>query len=234
VLISVQALRVSYGDTEVLHGIDLQVEEGQFVSIVGKSGCGKSTLLLALAGFIPREGEITFPGEFGMVFQNYAVFPWMTVRDNIAFGLGGRGAAERNTIVDQHLSLVGLESHASKYPSQLSGGQAQRVALARALAADPKVVLMDEPFGALDNFTRNQMQQWLAELWQNEHKTVLLVTHNIEEAVFLSDRLILMEKGRIEGDVAVDLKRPRAADLKFSAGFVDLRRSILERLGQSV
>ncbi|SRR5712664_1985135 len=233
-LIQVQGLRVSYGNTEVLHGIDLEIQEGQFVSIVGKSGCGKSTLLLALASFVPHDGAVEFPADFGMVFQNYAVFPWMTVRDNIAFGLSKLPAVERATVVDKHLVLVGLESHANKYPSQLSGGQAQRVALARALAANPKVILMDEPFGALDNFTRSQMQQWLAGVWQNDHKTVVLVTHNIEEAIFLSDRIILMDKGEIEGDVEVDLQRPRASELKFSTGFVDLRRSILERFGQGV
>jgi len=140
---------------------------------------------------------------------------------------------ERAEIVAKHLSLVGLESHATKFPSQLSGGQAQRVALARALAVGPRVIMMDEPFGALDMFTRNQMQQWLEELWEREHKTVLFVSHNIEEAIFLSDRIILMDRGRIEGEIRVTLRRPRAADLKFSMEFVELRRSILERIGQS-
>jgi NitT/TauT family transport system ATP-binding protein len=230
-LIRVRDLRVSYGSVEVLHGINLEVGAGEFVSIVGKSGCGKSTLLLALAGFVECQGDVHFPGEFGIVFQNYAVFPWMTVRDNIAFGLWTRPAADREAIVDRHLSLVGLQAHADKYPSLLSGGQAQRVALARALAADPAVVLMDEPFGALDTFTRNQMQQWLAMLWQGGSKTGLFVTHNIEEAIFLSDRIILMDQGRILTEVGVEVERPRDSELKYSGQFVELRRSILERLG---
>ncbi len=232
-LVEARQLRVRYDDTEVLHGIDLDVREGEFVSIVGRSGCSQSTLLLALAGFIASQGRVRFPREFGVVFQHYAVFPWMTVRDNISFGLQHMPAAQRGAVVDEHLALVGLSSHAAHYPSQLSGGQAQRVALARALAPDPKVILLDEPFGALDTFTRSVMQQWLSDLWLRARRTVLFVSHNIEEAIFLSDRTILMDEGQITGSIAIDFERPRPSALAYSAEFVALRREIVERVGQS-
>lgn len=229
-LIAVRDLRVRYDDTEVLHGVDLDVREGEFVSIVGRSGCGKSTLMLAIAGFIARQGVVRFPHEFGVVFQHYAVFPWMTVRDNVAFGLGHLPRERRDAVVDEHLGLVGLREHARKYPSQLSGGQAQRVALARALAPDPKVILLDEPFGALDTFTRNVMQQWLSDLWLRRQRTALFVSHNIEEALFLSDRVLLMEAGRIACDLRLEFARPRGTDLAYSPEFVALRRSISEHI----
>jgi NitT/TauT family transport system ATP-binding protein len=228
-------------EVHALGPLDLSLRTGEFFGVVGPSGCGKSTLLEIMAGLSrPTKGEVRFDGVpvggevpegIGVIFQDDASFPWLTVRDNIAFGLWTRPAADREAIVDRHLSLVGLQAHADKYPSLLSGGQAQRVALARALAADPAVVLMDEPFGALDTFTRNQMQQWLAMLWQGGSKTGLFVTHNIEEAIFLSDRIILMDQGRILTEVGVEVERPRDSELKYSGQFVELRRSILERLG---
>ena len=167
-IIEVRDLCVSYGDHAVLDAVNLKVRNGEFVSIVGQSGCGKSTLLLALAGFIAYQGQVTVPEHIGMVFQNYAVFPWLTVRGNIAFGLHELGALERENVIAHHLRLVGLEDHAHKYPAQLSGGQTQRVALARALAPRPKVVFMDEPFGALDMFTRERMQEWLEDVRARE------------------------------------------------------------------
>jgi NitT/TauT family transport system ATP-binding protein len=228
--ISVCGLRVKYGELEVLHGIDFHVKPGEFVSIVGKSGCGKSTLLHALAGFIAKEGSIQIPSDLGVVFQNYAVFPWLTVKGNIAFGVGSTDSKQRREIVSHHLDMVGLAADANKYPFQLSGGQAQRVALARALAANPAVILMDEPFGALDMFTREKMQRWLLDIWEGNHKTVLFVTHNIEEALFLSDRLIVFGQGEILADFQMPFGRPRNEDIKFAAPFIELKRQILAKM----
>jgi ABC-type nitrate/sulfonate/bicarbonate transport system ATPase subunit len=230
--IDVRDLRVAYDGHEVLHGIDLSIGEGEFVSIVGRSGCGKSTLLLALAGFIARQGDVRFPPDFGIVLQNYAVFPWMTVRDNVGFGLGAVPSRQRREVVDRYLALVGLGGLSDRYPSQLSGGQIQRVALARALAPEPKVILLDEPFGALDTFTRAVMQQWLADLWQRSPRTALFVSHNIEEALVLSDRIVLMDGGTIAGQLSVDFARPRSADIAYTPAFVELRRAIVDRIGR--
>lgn len=230
VVIEIDDLRVDYDGVEILHGINCSVQRGEFVSIVGKSGCGKSTLLLALAGFIPSEGRVTRPAEIGMVFQSYAVFPWLTVRGNIAFGVRETDRAERERVIAKHLKLVDLEHHASKYPSQLSGGQTQRVALARAMAPNPSVILMDEPFGALDAFTRDRMQEWLQDVWERDHKTVLFVTHNIEEAIFLSDRIVTMGDGQVLDDLPVRLRRPRPPEVKFDHEFVELKRQIVQRM----
>lgn len=226
--IQVRGLRVRYDGNEILHGIDLNVERGEFVAIVGQSGSGKSTLLHALAGFIDSEGEVRMPKEIGMVFQNYAVYPWLTVRGNIAFGLHGINRQKQEEIIAAHLNLVGLDEQADKYPAQLSGGQTQRVALARALAPNPEVIFMDEPFGALDMYTREKMQAWLLEVWEKDHKTVLFVTHNIEEAIFLSDRVIVIGDGEILGKFPSPFERPRTEPLKFTPTFVELKRQILE------
>lgn len=230
--IQVRRLRVSYDKQEILHGVEFDVNQGEFVAIVGKSGCGKSTLLNAIAGFIDREGEVQIPALFGVVFQNYAVFPWLTVRGNIGFGLSRLNHHERDTVVSGLLELTGLSKDASKYPGQLSGGQAQRVALARAVAPDPEVLLMDEPFGALDMYTREKMQNWLRDIWEGRRVTVLFVTHNIEEAVFLADRVIVFGPGTILAEVKVNFSRPRSDNLKFTPEFVDLKRSILETMEQ--
>ena len=225
--IQVRGLRVSYGKNEVLYGVNFSIERGEFVSLVGVSGCGKSTLLYALSGFIEKQGEVNMPGSVGMVFQNYAVFPWLTVKGNIAAGLRGVGRQKREELVVKHLKMVGLLEEAHKYPTQLSGGQAQRVALARALACNPEVILMDEPFGALDMYTREKMQTWLLDVWERDHKTVLFVTHNIEEAIFLSDRVIVMGGGNIIREFSIPFVRPRAEQIKFTPSFVELKRKIL-------
>jgi len=225
--ISVSGLRIGYDGQEVVHGISFAVRHGEFVSIVGQSGCGKSSLLHALAGFIDKSGDVQVPSDIGMVFQNYAVFPWLTVRGNIAFGLRNCQAESRKDIVLRHLEMIGLERAASKYPFQLSGGQVQRVALARALAPDPDAIFMDEPFGALDMFTRERMQKWLLGVWEKESKTVLFVTHNIEEAIFLSDRVIVLGDGIILGEFPIHLERPRAEQVKFEREFTELKREIL-------
>jgi ABC-type nitrate/sulfonate/bicarbonate transport system ATPase subunit len=228
--ITVRGLRAKYGDVEVLHGIDFEVSERQFVSIVGKSGCGKSTLLHALAGFIEKDGDVRMPADIGVVFQNYAIFPWLTVKGNIGFGIPSVDSASKKEILASHLEMVGLSAEGHKYPFQLSGGQAQRVALARVLAANPSVILMDEPFGALDMFTRERMQTWLLKIWNASHKTVLFVTHNIEEALFLSDRVLVLGGGNVLVDLNVPFERPRLEALKFTPAFVELKKQILDKM----
>ncbi|HXJ96378.1 MAG TPA: ABC transporter ATP-binding protein [Terriglobia bacterium] len=228
--IQVEGLRVRYGEKEVIHDLSFSADRGEFVAIVGKSGSGKSTLLHALAGFIESQGKILMPGDVGMVFQNYAVFPWLTVRGNLAFGLHGSNAHQRDEIVARLLEMTGLAEEAKKYPAQISGGQAQRVALGRALATDPEVILMDEPFGALDMYTREKMQSWLLDIWEKEHKTVLFVTHNIEEALFLSDRVLVFGQGKILREYPVSLPRPRVESLKFEGNFIELKRQIVETM----
>jgi ABC-type nitrate/sulfonate/bicarbonate transport system ATPase subunit len=224
--LSVRDLCVRYGEQRVLQNVSFSVERGEFVSIVGKSGCGKSTLLNALAGFIKSEGEVQIPADVGVVFQNYAAFPWLTVRENISFGLHQITGQQREALIASHLEMTGLTREANKYPAQLSGGEVQRVAFARALAANPEVLLMDEPFGALDLFTREKMQTWLLGIWEGNQKTVLFVTHDIEEAIFLSDRLLILGGSRVRGEVPVPFERPRNDGIRFTAATAELKRRI--------
>src|SRR4249919_394804 len=207
---------------EALRGAHLRVKKGEFVCLIGASGCGKSTLLRIVAGFeAPTRGKalmwsmpITGPGpERGMVFQDYGLFPWLTVRGNIGFGPAARGrpAAEVRDTVERFITLGGLQRFADAYPHQLSGGMKQRVAIARVLANDAEIVLMDEPFGALDAMTRERLQDERLEIWQRTGLTVLFVTHSIEEAIFLADRVVVMSPGpgRIDNEYLIDLPRPR-------------------------
>ncbi|BAT59123.1 aliphatic sulfonates import ATP-binding protein SsuB [Variibacter gotjawalensis] len=217
-----KSFTVNGGKIEALRGANLEVERGEFVCLIGASGCGKSTLLRIVAGFEEAtSGEALMWGmpiqgpspSRGMVFQDYGLFPWLTVRGNIGFGPASRGRAksEVKQTVDHYIELVGLQKFADVYPHQLSGGMKQRVAIARVLANDAEVVLMDEPFGALDAMTRERLQDELLELWERTKLTVLFVTHSIEEAIFLSNRCIVMSPGpgRIDSDIAIDLPRPR-------------------------
>ena len=214
------------GGAEVvaLKGIDLDVPQGQFLCLLGPSGCGKSTLLNAVAGFsLPTTGEILVEGtavsapgsDRGMVFQEYALFPWMTVEANIAFGLEikGRSKGEIREIVDGLLKMLHLEEFRSRFPKDLSGGMRQRVAIARVLALDSPILLMDEPFGALDALTRRTLQDELLRIWTELRKTILFVTHSLEESIYLADRIVLMtyRPGTLKRDVTVDLPRPRDA-----------------------
>jgi len=223
-----------------LERITLDVADQEFAVIVGPSGCGKSSLLRLVAGLIePSEGAITLDGtpvtgpgrDRGMVFQSYTLFPWLTVAENVAFGLkiAGMPAAERARIVRHFISEVGLDGFEAAYPKQLSGGMMQRVALARALANDPAILLMDEPFGALDSQTRSLMQELLLELWQHAHKTVLFITHDIDEAILLGDRVHVMtaRPGRIKERVEIDIARPRSVDTLTSPAFMALKRRIM-------
>lgn len=205
----------------VLQGVHLQAAQGEFVSLLGHSGCGKSTLLNLIAGYIkPDQGRILLDGkrvdgpgaDRGVVFQDYALFPWYTVQENVAFGPQVRSvpAVSARAIAQRYISLVGLDGFEHVYPDALSGGMKQRVGIARALANEPAVLLMDEPFGALDALTRETMRQELLRIWLQVQPTVVFVTHSIPEAVALSDRIAVMNlRGTLEGIVAVDLPRPR-------------------------
>ena len=222
-----------------LDQVSFEVPDQQFAVLVGPSGCGKSSLLYLTAGLNePTEGEIYVGGQQvqgpgadrGMVFQSYTLFPWLTVRQNVEFGLKRRGmaAAQRKEIVDYYVNEVGLSGFADNYAKQLSGGMMQRVAIARALANDPQILLMDEPFGALDSQTRLQMQQLLLRVWGNSKKTVLFVTHDIDEAILLGDRVYVMgaRPGRIKQILDVPIERPRTLDMVMERSFIDMKRKI--------
>ncbi|MES2889732.1 MAG: ABC transporter ATP-binding protein [Pseudomonadota bacterium] len=209
-------------DVVALKGIQLNIQPGEFVCLLGPSGCGKSTLLNAIAGFaLPSSGQIrvgpnlvTGPGpDRGMVFQEYALFPWMTVAKNIAFGLEikGQPQAEIDSTVERLLKVLKLSDFRNRFPKDLSGGMRQRVAIARVLALDSPVMLMDEPFGALDALTRRSLQDELLRIWGELRKTIVFVTHSIEESVYLADRIVVMtyRPGTVKRDVLVDLPRPR-------------------------
>ena len=229
--------------TQALQPITLDVADNDFITILGPSGCGKSTLLRIVAGLdratagrVLLDGtEVKEPGpDRGMVFQSYTLFPWLTVTDNIAFGLRERGLpeAERNRIAHEWCTRVGLEGFERHYPRQLSGGMQQRTAIARVLANDPKIMLLDEPFGALDNQTRALMQETLLDIWQRDTKTVLFVTHDIEESIFLASRVVVMSArpGRIKADVRVDLPYPRHYTVKTAPEFSALKARLTEEI----
>jgi NitT/TauT family transport system ATP-binding protein len=220
--------------------VSLDVPAGEFVSVVGPSGCGKSTILNMVAGFIPpSSGEIrvgdravTGPGpDRGVVFQSFALFPWKTVLENVAFGPKMRGIpkAERERIAREFLELAGLGAAAGRYPNELSGGMQQRVGVARALANEPDVLLMDEPFASVDAQTRMTLQEELTRIWQERRPTVLFITHDVPEAVFLGNRVVVLSKGRVLEDVEVPLPRPRRWDaLVESDAFKSLSNKVLQ------
>ncbi|WLS11448.1 ABC transporter ATP-binding protein (plasmid) [Shinella sumterensis] len=229
-------------DLQVLDNVSIVIEPGEFVALLGPSGCGKSTLLRLAAGLeTPTTGRVLEDGrpiiapdpDRILVFQDATLFPWRTVRDNVAIGLEARGLIrEQEYRIDEVLKLVKLEGFADVYPHQLSGGMAQRAALARALVNDPKLLLLDEPFGKLDSLTRLRMQNELLELWKSAGFTALLVTHDVEEALLLADRVIVLSDrpASIVAEVRVDRPHPRRRD---DAGLVALRRELLEKLGIS-
>ena len=233
------------GETRVLalRGVDLDAPSGEMTLLVGPSGCGKTTLLNIIAGFLaPTAGEIRIAGKAitghgmdrGIVFQDFAqLFPWRTALGNVTFGLEmkGVGKAEREDIARQQLKLVKLEKFVQAYPHHLSGGMQQRVAIARALAYNPAVLLMDEPFAALDALTRDDMQRLLADVWRETRKTVIYVTHNVAEAVYLADRVVVMSPhpGTVKTEVPIRLARPRDP---LSVDFLDYQKELLRHLGQ--
>ncbi len=215
-----KTFNVNGSSVTALQDISLSVRQGEFISIIGSSGCGKSTLLRIIAGLETSyngiaefEGKpISGPGlERGVVFQEHRLFPWLTVRENVAFGLGAKTSEAGWQSVDEHIELVGLNGFEHAYPHQLSGGMAQRASIARALANRPQALLLDEPFGALDALTKIQMQQEVLRIWETEKATMIMVTHDIDEAVFLGDRVVIMSNrpGTIKKIIPVDLPRPR-------------------------
>jgi sulfonate transport system ATP-binding protein len=228
--IRVNALERRFGPRAVLRGLDMTVTPGEFVVVVGQSGCGKSTLLRCIAGLDDGfTGALTVEGAIGVGFQDARLLPWARVWENVVFGVPG-SRAQRRALADQALLEVGLTARADAWPLTLSGGEAQRVALARALTRDPAVLLLDEPFGALDALTRLRMQALVHRLWRDRGFTVVLVTHDVEEAVLLADRVIVLDNGAVADHFSVDLPRPRA---RRDPRFESLRVRILDDLGVS-
>ena len=235
------------GQIEALRPVDLAVARNDFITILGPSGCGKSTLLRIVAGLdTPSTGRVLLDGQpiarpgpdRGMVFQSYTLFPWLTVMDNICFGLREKGLAlaaqhARAALFIDRVGLNGFEHH---YPKQLSGGMQQRTALARALANDPQILLLDEPFGALDNQTRVLMQELLLGIWEADRKTVLFVTHDIDEAIFMANRVVVFtaRPGRIKTELAIDLPHPRHYTVKTTARFAEYKGELTEAIRSEV
>ncbi|HWO40184.1 MAG TPA: ABC transporter ATP-binding protein [Candidatus Eisenbacteria bacterium] len=236
---------VDEGDHGVLalKDINFTVEENQFITVIGPSGCGKTTLLRILAGLIPYDdGEVTIDGHLvtgpgpdrAVVFQNFALMPWADVLANVAFGLEVRGApkSECQAKAKELIKLVGLEGFEHRLPKELSGGMQQRVGLARALAVNPRILLMDEPFGSLDEQTRRLLQEELLRIWEHERKTVVFITHSMEEAVMLGDRVMLMtpRPGRVKEMIDIPLRRPRWRELEKSAAFIEIKEYLWDNL----
>ena len=237
----------SQAETLALQATDLRVDENDFVTILGPSGCGKSTLLRIVAGLdVPTSGEVQLDGrrikgpgaDRGMVFQSYTLFPWLTVLDNVCFGLRERGLprADQLEVAQGYVGKVGLQGFERHFPKQLSGGMQQRTAIARALANGPRILLMDEPFGALDHQTRELMQELLLGIWEAEKKTVLFVTHDIDEAVFMGSRVVVMSArpGRIKVDRPVPLAHPRHYSVKTTPAFAELKAALTEQVRTEV
>jgi NitT/TauT family transport system ATP-binding protein len=230
------------GVTNALNHVELDIPSGEFVVLIGPSGCGKSTLLNALAGLLlPTEGTIISAGEpvdgpdprRGVVFQQDTTFPWMRVADNVGYGLRARGvpAAERKVVVEEYLQAVGLSDQRHAWPKELSGGMRKRVAIATAFAADPTLLLMDEPFGSLDFVTRTRLHGLLLQLWQRTGKTIVFVTHDVDEALALADRIVVLSQGAVVDDIDVPFARPRTDELRRDSAAIDLRRHLLDCLG---
>jgi ABC-type nitrate/sulfonate/bicarbonate transport system ATPase subunit len=230
--------------TQALEGLGLAVKDNEFVALLGPVGCGKTTLLRIFAGFLhPTKGSVRCGGssidgpgwQRGYVLQEQAIFPWMTVRENVEFGLLAKGLepSARRAVSDELIGLIGLSAFEAAYPKELSAGMSKMVEVARVLATDPSILLLDEPFGALDAQTRARMQDALARLWEQRRKTVLFVTHDAEEALYLADRIVVLSQrpGRVKADFAVDIPRPRSFETRFSAGFVALKRQVWEATG---
>jgi sulfonate transport system ATP-binding protein len=235
--LTIRALQKSFGDNQVLRGIDLQIPAGQFVAIVGRSGCGKSTLLRMIAGLERIDaGTISFgeqarPEDVRVMFQEPRLLPWARVLSNVEVGLGrDRASSDAQVRAEKALNEVGLGDKRDQWPAVLSGGQKQRVALARALVSNPRILAFDEPLGALDALTRISMQKLLERVWRDQAFTAILVTHDVSEAVALADRVLVLEQGRIAHDIKVDIPRPRR---RGSADLAALEGSILRELLQS-
>ncbi|QTD94930.1 ABC transporter ATP-binding protein [Burkholderia anthina] len=238
-VIELHGVSKRYGDMLALDNVSIDIARGEFVVIVGASGCGKSTTLNMIAGFEkPSTGQVKVEGNIvsdvhtktGMVFQQYALFPWLTVVDNIAYGLKmkGIGKRERRKLAQKYVDMVGLRGFEKSYPKQLSGGMKQRVTIARVLANDPSVMLFDEPFAALDAMTRQVLQEELIRIYETSGKTVVFITHSIDEALMLSSRIIILSArpGRIAQDIPNDLPHPRNADVQLSQQYLEMKQKI--------
>ncbi len=234
--IHLEGVTVSYGGVEILRSVSLDVLEGQLVAIVGKSGSGKTTLLKAINKLLHCSGTVDVEGRARMVFQEDRLLPWFKVRSNIAIAMSGqRGATNGQTSVGREraaelLSEFGMSNLADRYPHQLSGGERQRVAIARAFAARPDVVLMDEPFGALDVLTRESMQEWLLAFWRHHRAAIVFVTHDVEEGLVLADRLAVLRDGELLTPTVVPFDRPRDPALRFSGAFLTARQEVRSML----
>lgn len=233
------------GEMVALNGVSMDIAENEFICVVGPSGCGKSTLLNIIAGLTePTSGAVYCNGheivgtgtERGVVFQQYALFPWLTVKKNVMFALEMRGIKGAQAAVEamRYIKMVDLEKFADHYPKELSGGMKQRVAIARAYAANPEVLLMDEPFGALDAQTRTQLQSELLETWEKERKTCFFITHDVDEAILLAQRVVIMSArpGRIKEIVDIDIPYPRTQETKMSPAFMELKNHIWAQVYQ--
>lgn len=244
-LIEIKDVSITFGSgPEAHHAVEttsIRIEPGEFVCILGPSGCGKSTIMNAVAGYVtPTEGEVRVDGDLitkpgqdrGMVFQQYSLLPWKTVYENVAFGprMAGHGRVEAGSIANTFLNMVGLSNFGDRYPAELSGGMQQRVGIARALANYPSVLLMDEPFGALDAQTRLMMQENLLSIWKKFGTTVLFVTHDVDEAVFLADRVLVMSAapGRIICDLKIELPRPRDPEMATDPVYIEAKKECLK------
>jgi NitT/TauT family transport system ATP-binding protein len=246
-MISIQDARCTFRHTsgrivEALRGVNVQINPGEFICLVGRSGHGKSTLLRALAGLSPLSSgsiivdgkRIATPGpDRGMVFQEDTVFPWMRVRENVAFGLRATGQAQRevDVSVNEWLTAVGLEGFAGSWPKELSGGMRKRVAIATVFATGAEILLMDEPFGALDYVTRLTLHNLLLDLWRRTGRTIVFVTHDIEEALILGERILIMHEGKLTEDIAVNLPRPRNEEVRARPEAVAITKAIYRNLG---
>ena len=233
------------GEMVALNGINMDILDNEFVCVVGPSGCGKSTLLNIIAGLMePTSGNVFVDGkkvqgtgvERGVVFQQYALFPWLTVKKNVEFGLRLKNLPEDEIeeIAMKYIRMVDLEKFTNAYPKELSGGMKQRVAIARAYAVNPEVLLMDEPFGALDAQTRTQLQSELLKTWQEERKTCIFITHDVEEAIILAQRVVIMSArpGRIKEIVEIDIPYPRTQETRMDPTFIELKNFIWSRVYQ--
>ena len=238
-MISIQGVSKHYGSFQALEQVDLDVAQGEFVVLLGASGCGKSTLLNLITGFDhPTSGRIVVNGKpvnkvdpnCGMVFQQYALFPWLTVLENVGFGLKMKGVpkARRNEVAQRFVEMVGLKGFEDRFPSALSGGMRQRVSIARVLANDPDVILLDEPFAALDAMTRQVLQDELLRIYEKSRKTIVFITHSIDEALLLSTRMLIMSArpGRVVTDIRNDLPMPRNAEVQLSPRYNELKSQI--------
>ncbi len=225
-MVSVRGVSRRFGDTLALDNVDLAIEPGEFVALLGRSGSGKSTLLRTLAGLdAPSAGIVQVPNERMVVFQEPRLLPWKTAIENVALGLSGPDAFAQ---ARSALAEVGLEHRLDAYPTTLSGGEAQRTALARALVRDPKLLLLDEPFAALDALTRMRMHRLIEALWKRHHLSVLLITHDVDEAILLADRALVIDRGRMVAEMSIDLARPRELG---QPGFLSLRKQLLNAIG---